>query len=112
MDFAIAIDEYLCLHTGLPPPPPMVSSLSRLAYYASADVRLRLLHRAPRLLSTDYFAAMSTLLAELSAADWFLRLHGYATSSPLVGDIFLPLPTSSPALMGDIIFMLVISFLC
>jgi hypothetical protein len=83
--------------TGLRPPPPMVSSLSRLAYYASTDGHLRLLHRAPRLLSTDYFAAIaaqlyrrcwapsSSLLADLTAADWFLRLHGYATSSLLIG---------------------------
>ncbi len=45
--------------TGLPLPPPMVSSLSPLAYYASTDGRLRLLHRAPRLLSTVYFTAMA-----------------------------------------------------
>lgn len=84
---------------GLTPPLPMVSSLSRLTYYALTDGRLRLLHRAPRLLSTDYFAAMaaqlccccwapsSLLLTDLSAADWFRRLHGYATSSPLIGVI-------------------------
>jgi hypothetical protein len=77
----------------------MMSSFSRLAYYASTDGRLRLLHRAPRLLSTYYFAAiaaqlcrrcwapLSSLLANLSAADWFLRLHGYVTSSPLIGVI-------------------------
>nr|BAD61992.1 hypothetical protein [Oryza sativa Japonica Group] len=29
----------------------------------------------------------SSLLADLSAADWFLRLYGYATSSPLIGVI-------------------------
>ena len=85
--------------TGLPPPPPMMSLLSRLAYYASIDGRHHPLHRAPRLLSTDYFAAMaiqlchrcwapsSSLLADVSAADWFLRLHVYATSSPSMGVI-------------------------
>ena len=83
--------------TGLPPPPPMMSSLSRLAYYASTDGRLRFLHWVPHLLSIDYFTAMaaqlcrrywassSSLLADLSAADWFLRLHGYATSLLLIG---------------------------
>jgi hypothetical protein len=44
--------------TGFPPPPPMVSSLSRLAYYAFTDGRLRLLHRLSHLLLTDYFTAM------------------------------------------------------
>jgi hypothetical protein len=70
-----------------------------MAYYASTDGRLHFLHRAPRLLLTDYFAAMaaqlchccwaplSSLLADLSAADWFLRLHGYVISSPLIGVI-------------------------
>ena len=49
----------------------------------------------PRLSPTDYFAAMATqlylwapsysLLPDLTVADWFLRLHGYATSLPLIG---------------------------
>ncbi len=49
----------------------------------------------PRLSPTDYFAAMATqlyrwapsysLLPDLTVADWFLRLHGYATSSLLIG---------------------------
>uniref|UniRef100_A0A0E0QQR1 Uncharacterized protein n=1 Tax=Oryza rufipogon TaxID=4529 RepID=A0A0E0QQR1_ORYRU len=28
----------------------------------------------------------SSLLVGLPAADWFLRLHGYVTSSPLIGN--------------------------
>ncbi len=49
----------------------------------------------PRLSPTDYFAVMATqlyrralsssLIVDLSAADWFLRLHGYATSLLLIG---------------------------
>jgi hypothetical protein len=49
----------------------------------------------PRLSPTDYFAAMATqlyrwalsssLMADLTTADWFLRLHGCATSSLLIG---------------------------
>nr|BAC83978.1 hypothetical protein [Oryza sativa Japonica Group] len=77
----------------------MVSSLSWLAYYAFTDGRLRLLHQLSRLSPTDYFVTMATklcrycwvpsssLLVDLPAADWFPRLHGYVTSSPLIGVI-------------------------
>jgi hypothetical protein len=51
----------------------------------------------PRLSPTDYFAAMATqlyrwalsssLMADLTTADWFLRFHGCATSSLLIGII-------------------------
>ncbi len=86
MDFAITIDERLRLH-------------HRLTYYASTDGHLHLLHQSPCLLSTDYIVAMaaqlcrrcwapsSSLLADLTVADWFLRLHGNVTSSPLIGVI-------------------------
>ena len=86
MAFAITIDERLRLY-------------HRLAYYASTDGHLHLLHQSPCLLSTDCIAAMaaqlcrrcwapsSSLLADLSAADWFIRLHVYGTSSPSMGVI-------------------------
>ena len=73
----------------------LVSSPSRMAYYVATNGHLHLLHQLPRLSPTDYFAAMATqlyrwapsssLLADLTAADWFLHLHSCATSSLLIG---------------------------
>jgi hypothetical protein len=77
----------------------LVSWPSRLANYTATNGHLHLFHQLSHLSPIDYFAAMATqlcrccwvlsssLLAGLSAADWFLRRHGYVTSSPLIGVI-------------------------
>nr|ABF96858.1 hypothetical protein LOC_Os03g32664 [Oryza sativa Japonica Group] len=59
------------------------------------------------------WAPSSSLLADLTVVDWFLRLRSCATSSSLIGvTVFTTTNISSSSLMGDVIPMLVISFPC
>ena len=66
-----------------------------------------------RLIFRCCWAPTSSLLADLTVADWFLRLHGYATSLPLIGVTVFYYHWHLPLLlMSNFVFMLVISSPC